>query len=558
MRRTSSAAGALLIAATLLGTGTVNAQDQWRALFDRPFSSGFSSHFRDDAVAAIAAFNGQIYIGTGGDDSAHIYRLLNASCRVWEDVSPPWEPAYVPSNVAPFWWSSMTGGESMALQTFKNHLYVGTDVGEVLRSADGTVWQNVTGDWADNWDGTIDEVWALEEFGGYLYVAFGTVEIWRTDGASWEPVVGPAPAKHGYAFGEAGKRDLRSLETFKGHLYAGVGKDGWNGIQLWRTSDGVNWTKYEELFQGPPPNYVLFPPGHVHALKGFQGYLHVGESEGVGLYRTDGSTASDGTAKVFSYHGQLADGTGMSRFEERAGTLFLGMYNFAFRPCDACPLVYQSTNGTQWQTVPGSPVNNQDHQSVSSLLASSVTSNSGGPNLYVGTSNLNDPRRLIIYQYGPSPGSCVANLAKKSVQDLSQSIGGVQQRLERCQVLPCLLAHPPLIRPLPPSDVIPEIPFEAPLVDEIVRAVETEMVVTPDDEELKDLVVQDLGFVRLALVGALAPFAGDVSEVDWATVEASIGWLDNAQALCHRASVLLSLMNGEGPKELPLDWGGPG
>ncbi len=548
-----------VIAGSLLLADSICAQAQWYKLFDRPYSSSSTSSFRDDSVPAIAEFKDQLYMGTGtgyrtGNSTAHIYRLVEEDCRIWEDVSPPWQPAYVPYNVDPFWWSSITGGSSMAMERFKKRLYLGTDQGEVLRTKNGISWENVSGKWFAKWQAP-DQVSALAKFKGYLYVAFAGVEIWRTDGLSWQPVVGPFPAVHGNGFGESGKLDLRSLAVFNGYLYAGVGKDAWNGIKLWRTKDGVNWTKYKELFKDPM-HYFL--PGHVHAMKGFKGLLHVGEAEGVGLFRTDGSVKPDGTAKIWNYQAKVASGTGIYRFEEQAGTLFLGTYNLLFRPCANCTLVYRSTNGKQWSAVPGSPVNSSVHQSVSAMLSSSGSQSAAGQKLYVGTSSVHDSGRVVMYQYGPSPGTCFARAVMNAVQDLSGSIGKVRRLLRKCAVLPCLWSVPPLIRPIPPvGDVIPDDAFEAPLVREIIEAAELRLQVAPGDEALQDRVVEDLRNVSSTLIQALQPFhngfGGDEvldrginrainQEINWSTVDDAIAGLKEARRLCRDVAVVLSWM----------------
>jgi hypothetical protein len=564
MKWSGLAAGLLALVGTGLAAEPVHAESQWHAIFDRAYSEGPTSSFRDASVPAIAAFLGQVYIGTGTHGlsnayaTAHIHRLVGEECRIWEDVSPPWEPAWVPDDVVPFWWSSLTGGDVMSLRVFNQYLYLATEEAEVLRSGDGLTWENVTGNWFDFWPPhAIARPTALAELDGHLYVAFDSVEIWRTDGVSWSPVVGPPPALHGSGFDESGWRDLQSLAFFKGHLYAGVGKDNINGIQLWRTKDGLHWEKYKELSQTPQN---LFPPGHVHALKEFKGVLHVGDAEGVGIYRTDGSVKPDGTAKVWTYHSKVAPGRGIRRFAERAGTLFLGMYNFAVGHCPGCALVHHSSDGEQWQPVPGSPVNDQDHQYVRSMLASSVTRSSAGPKLYVGTSSSEPQGRLLAYQYGPSPGSCVPHAVKTAVHDLSQRIGQVQKVLERCAEPPCLLGEVPLVRPIPPrGDEYPDDFFEAPLAREIVEAAESEMQVAPGDEDLQDRVLEDLRAVRSILIRALPPLQEDSGGdevldpgIDGSAVDNAIAALDWARSLCHEASVLLSQMSGgRGPAQAP-------
>lgn len=324
--------------------------DLWR----KALSKSFSATDGDNCILTLAEFGGALYVGTGRCDtvkSANICRLIQNGCKKWENVTPP--------------WSSTTGGYQMAMTVFNNHLYVGTDQGEVFRTDDGENWNNVTGNLPP--DGGIS---AMSEFNGELYITSYYAEIWQTsDGTKWQQVFGKG-------------HDICSLEVFKGHLYAGVGRDNDNGIELWRTNDGKNWEKFHKV-----PQFV----GHVHALKAFKGYLYVGRYHGKGLYRTDGSLPP--SPSHWEEMPLIVQGGDIFRLAEHNGKLFLGVSFLVSAPSQV-PLLYCSMNGTQWSPVPGSPTGGPTTSSIVSLL-------SLAERLYVGTENRSTSGSVLLWELGP-------------------------------------------------------------------------------------------------------------------------------------------------------------
>lgn len=361
--------------------------DEWHKVFDRPFSATSGSN----RVLALAEFKGGLYAGVGSSASgrvgASVFRLVDEGCQIWQDVTPPWSPK--------------TSGDSMAMLVFNNHLYVGTDQGQVLRTVDGKNWSNVTGSLS------IMGIEDMAAFNGQIYVAAGRIakyaEIWRTSNSTsvphgWQPVVGPSPALHSAAFGVSATKyplaGMESLEVFNGYLYAGLGLDDNNGIQLWRTTNGKNWGKFKEVYYPPP--WVAAPPGHAHALKAFQGYLYVGEYHGQGLYRTDGSP------KSWDYIPNAIPSGDVFRMEEHDGKLYIGVSLMWLS--GASPLVHFSPNGTTWTAVPGSPVRNPATDMITAMV-------SYGGRLYVGIDNPSASGHVAIYRYGAPGPYCMVELA---------------------------------------------------------------------------------------------------------------------------------------------------
>jgi tetratricopeptide (TPR) repeat protein len=260
----------------------------------------------------------------------------------------------------------------MTMGVFKNYLYVGNDQGEVFRT-DGSSWSKV------NW--TSGSVTAMAEFNGNFYAATQT-KIWKSpDGSSWQQVVDNV-------FGEAKNHDITSLEVFNAYLYAGVGRDNANGIQIWRTSDGTNWNKFHELIPQGGLSAVLYP-GHVHALRAFKGYLYIGEYHGQGIYRTDGSLSpSPSHWEELNPINASGDNFRMFVLQDK---LYLGL-TFLFSYPSVEDMLYCSSDGTQWDPVPGGPKRGSTASGVRSLFST-------GGRLYVGTANSNTSGEVVMWEY---------------------------------------------------------------------------------------------------------------------------------------------------------------
>lgn len=372
-----------------------------------------------DKVLCLAEFKDRIFVGVGHDASAKIYRLCHDGCKIWEDVTPLWDPD--------------TADDSMAMVVFNNALFVGTGQGQVFATLDGLKWYNVSG----NLPSTIS-VSDMAVFNGYLYISSAGISIWRSaDGLSWEPVVGPPPALHPVGFGDAKNHDLRSIEVFNGYLYAGVGRDNINGIQIWRTANGVNWTLFhEEVQPDPPPDILSFLPGHVHAMTVFKNMLYIGEYEGSGLFRTDGSTSS----WEYVYDATVV-GHGVLRLAEHDGSLYLGNYDLNANAFLNEKLLYQSIDGSSWTAAVGSPVVSQDTNGIGALLST-------GGKLYAGTfsakSFASDPTSAVqVYEMGWGPQlTCALSDVKKTIYALKDRFVDIANLVTLCNPPPGWVSPP--------------------------------------------------------------------------------------------------------------------
>jgi tetratricopeptide (TPR) repeat protein len=362
----------------------------------------FSAKDATNYVQAIAEFNGKLYICASCEPSksAFIYRIADNECKKWQNVTPSWSPN-----------TRDIGG----LVVFKGpldataQLYVGTDMGEVFRTADGLNWNDVSGSLPKN-----QSIKAMHEFKDHLYVASWSWMFRTSNGKSWTRV------DEGLFSGA--KRRVESLEEFDNYLYAGVGMDNNNGIQIWRTdgsNDGKNWKYFKDMYHAQDPNWP-YAAGHVHALKTFNvnKKLYIGRYEGHGLWYTDGLTKPDGTALNWDYVDAIPAGD-VHRLEEHNGKLYLGVKTkLSLNP--QTPLLFESVDGQNWNISPVSPKCSVTTNTIGALT-------SVGNKLYVGMGGTNSDGLAEVWELGPpiladahEPNN---NLQDATIVDLGLAVG---------------------------------------------------------------------------------------------------------------------------------------
>ncbi len=372
----------VLLAAFLVGTILLLSlegayADVWYKVFSRPYDANAGNTH----IWSMSEFGGNLYAGATrfgpGTYSSTVYRLNHDGCRLWDNVSPPWSQNY--------------SGPTMAMAVFNNKLYVANELGQIFNT-DGNTWTEVTGNLPHpTQPGQSLTVYAMEVFNGQLYVVYSGSSVWRltTDTVNpWQKVWSPT-----FDSPQPDRANIESLRTFNGYLYAGVGLDNINGIQIWRTADGTNWTIFRDETNWPSPIMSL-APGHVHAMKPFNGYLYIGSYHGVDLFRTTGVT---GNWDVVTGAAQLGSGD-VFRLQEHNANFYLGTSNISSQGTLGTPMLYVSSNGTQWSAVPGGPVYSADTRSITSLA-------SFNGKLYVATTG---DKEIAIYELGPAPApTCV-------------------------------------------------------------------------------------------------------------------------------------------------------
>uniref|UniRef100_UPI00257AC641 DUF5719 family protein n=1 Tax=Candidatus Solincola tengchongensis TaxID=2900693 RepID=UPI00257AC641 len=148
-------------------------------------------------------------------------------------------------------------GEVSGLAEFQGRLYVGTGAGESgpcgIWSLEGDSWRIETPPGfregpPDEWDNAVP---CMSVFKGRLYAGTSNLagcEIWRTDGSSWERVVGPG-ASVSRGFGNSKNTTASSMAVWKDPAtstdYLYVGTSNQDGLQVWRTSDGIAWQRVD-------------------------------------------------------------------------------------------------------------------------------------------------------------------------------------------------------------------------------------------------------------------------------------------------------------------------
>ena len=242
---------------------------------------------RANRISSLAPFGGYLYAGT--------YKFADHGAQIWRmDASGAWTPV-------------MTNGFGVFynvgidhLLEFNGKLYAGvwnstpnppyTDTGgEIWRSSNGTNWEAVMqGGFGDRYNG---EVMRLATFNGQLYAGTWSyttthgAEIWRSDTGdlgSWSRVVSNG-------LGDASNEAVLTMEEFNGALYAGTYSwgDVPNGADIWRTTDGLNWTAVITNGFGYTGTYA------VSSLEPFGDYLYAG------IGRRDPSTWSNPGGQIW-------------------------------------------------------------------------------------------------------------------------------------------------------------------------------------------------------------------------------------------------------------------
>lgn len=180
-------------------------------------------------------------------------------------------------------------------------------------------------------DSANDSVTVMQEFNGDLYVAYwnatttasGGAELWKTNDLSTFSV---ADTSGFVSAGVSENRGISAMAVWNGYLWAGT--QNRRLAQMYRTTDGTNWTK--AMSDSGMYNSASHPKStSVDVLKPLGEYLYaaIGDSNGVRWYRTDARRDTAWVAITF-----LSDsGFGQSMSDNRimsstvyAGRLWVG------------------------------------------------------------------------------------------------------------------------------------------------------------------------------------------------------------------------------------------
>ncbi|MBE2231910.1 MAG: hypothetical protein IAE85_00285 [Anaerolinea sp.] len=288
--------------------------------WDRVATGGFGDP-SNVGIDRLIEFNGHLFASTWVEDGsgAQIWRSPSGAAGTW-------------SQVAQGGLGSTNNAEFMALAVFNDHLYAGTWVGdtgvhgaEIWRSATGDngSWTRVASNGFDN-DPHNGAIISMKSFGGALYAATmnwaNGGEVWRTsNGVQWTQV-------NFNGFGNGANTHVSSLEVFDGRLYAGT-RHSFGGGEIWRTANGTSWESVMLGGFGTPDNRQIATLIH------FRGELLAV----AGNFVTGPEVWQSGSGEIGSWQ-KVVDGgfgagyTALTAWDNHAavyrGSLYIGTYTF--------------------------------------------------------------------------------------------------------------------------------------------------------------------------------------------------------------------------------------
>jgi hypothetical protein len=300
-------------------------------------------------ISSLGSFGTQLYAGT--------YNLSGSGSQLWHSTDGKnW------SNVMSNGFGDATNVGIDHLIEFNGNLYAGTwnstgtgtNGGQIWRSSNGTTWEQVANNGFG--DSTNNEVMRLAVFNNKIYASTwssGThgTEIWSSGTGNlgdWTKVVDNG-------LGDATNISVVTMETFNGYLYAGTyGWDNINnhpdGCEVWRTVNGVDWTKVVTDGFGDLNCYNL------SSLTAFNGSLYAGTgtwnpitqtSSGGQVWRCTTASLCDA---VSDWTQVTANGFGNPQNEDIASLLEYDTRLYAVTRNFATGLeVWYTNNGTTWQ-----------------------------------------------------------------------------------------------------------------------------------------------------------------------------------------------------------------
>jgi len=198
----------------------------------------------------------------------------------------------------------------------QGNLYVADEINHrVQKFALGVPgWQqvNING-FGERWSGGII---ALEVFNNQIYASEANwgqgARLWRSEnGVDWTVVTEPG---FGNAYGSANPA-VPDMIVFSNYLYAGTGWAG-NPLQIWRTSNGVNWEQVENSGFDVPENTA------VEAFEVFNNRIYASvqnTSTGAQIWRSSNGDSGSWEKVREGFNGDINSyrGTGMAVYNNR-------------------------------------------------------------------------------------------------------------------------------------------------------------------------------------------------------------------------------------------------
>lgn len=342
MRKTIFWAAIATVAVAVLGFGYGQAS---ALTWEQTDTSGFAAGSQRLILAPTTQWGDYLYAGTGGTSGdgnpANIWRTSDG--QAWTKLTT--DGFGDPNNN---WIAGMV--------VFRGDLYAkvmnGATGVEIWRTRNGTSWEQVNQDGFGSATNN-SESFGFVVFNDKLYATVNnewvSTELWHTtDGTTWaEDDVSEITA--------AGNTNMYYLYSYNGILYCGTYRPA--GAQIWKSTDGENWTSLVTDGFGDAENDAALP---LFRFKDNFYSLTWNGTTGVEAWQSaDATTWSRANSDGFG-----ATGTDFpSPFPAAAnGTLYVGLRNTAQGAA-----LYRSTSGTTWETELSGGVGNTNNQASYSI-----------------------------------------------------------------------------------------------------------------------------------------------------------------------------------------------
>jgi len=221
---------------------------------------------------------------------------------------------------------------------------------------------------------------SMGSFGGQLYVgtfnyAGNGAQLWRSsDGKNWSAVMTDG-------FGDATNVGIDHLVAFKDHLYAGtwnetsLGPNYTNGGQIWRSSNGDSWEQVVTNGFGDPTN------GEVINMAVYQNQIYAAtwsytSAHGTEIWRSSSGGSGSWTRVVENGLGD-ATNVGVMSMDVFNGFLYAGTYSIDSNTGRPAGCEVWRTDGLTWSRVNGDGFGDLNCSRVSLAVL--------GNSLYAGT-----------------------------------------------------------------------------------------------------------------------------------------------------------------------------
>lgn len=187
--------------------------------------TGWAAGF--ERVSSMTVLDNQLYVGLGASTTdAEVWRWNGSA---WSKIGG--------DGTASSWNTIYEQVES--LTTFNGKVYAGlgnTTGDSEVWEYNGTAWSKIGGDGIDDsWlDGQYEQVKSLQSYNGKLYAGLangaGDGEVWEFENNSWSKVGGSAVNG---SWTTNATETVRSMATYKGKLYAGLGDSANVDAAIW-------------------------------------------------------------------------------------------------------------------------------------------------------------------------------------------------------------------------------------------------------------------------------------------------------------------------------------